>query len=218
MQYWLKTISSFFIFIILFGCSEETSKELTYEDNNSYEMNDSIKNEFTTDYLEPSPEEIQATIDELTEPEEIEPKVFIDSTNHKKFLTKNGYEINWNILSDVVMDLTFFPEHQASGYYAEFGTSPLFLREKDVAIEGYVIPFLVDTLKNEIIYVLSENPNSVCFFCGGSGPESVMELILKPGHRKYREDEYLSFKGNLVLNNGNPMRLNYLLYEAEELE
>jgi len=213
MQYWLKVISSLIFGTFLIGCTDEVTEKESFD---SYKENDySELIVLDTSETSPSEEDIQVTIDELTESST---RAFIDSTNHEKFLTKNGYEVNWNILSDVEIDLTYFPEHQASGYYAEFGSSPLFLKEKDISIEGYVVPFLVDTLKNEITYVLSQNPKSACFFCGASGPESVMELILKPGHRNYREDEYLKFKGNLVLNNGNPYRLNYLLYEAIEVE
>ena len=212
MQHYLKAISFFILIIVLSSCNDQGSKKSLIDEP----INDSV---FTLnqDSLVTT---LKDSIDDSYNYTEViqEPKVFIDSTNHNKFLSKDGsYDINWNLLSDAVMDLTYFPEHQASGYYAEFGSSPLFLRDKVVAIEGYVVPFLVDTVKNEITYVLSQNPKSACFFCGAGGPESVMELILKPGHRKYREDEYLKFKVRLVLNNGNPMRLNYLLYDSEEL-
>lgn len=146
-------------------------------------------------------------------------RVKIDSTNHTKYLDQNGvYQVNWNILSDAKIELTYFPEHKASGYYAEFGSSSLFLREKPIRIAGYVIPFVTDSITGAMKYVLSEYPNSECFFCGGAGPQSVMEIFLKPHQRRFREDEYLEFKGRLVLNNGNPWMLNYLLYDAEPIE
>jgi hypothetical protein len=141
---------------------------------------------------------------------------YLDSTNHKQFLDKNGnYKINWGMLKDAKLELIYFPNYDAKGYYAEFGKSPLFLKDKRISIEGYVIPFLVDTAAAQYRYVLSYHPNSACFFCSGNGPETVMELKLKPNQRKFREDEYQRFTGKLVLNNGNPWMLNYLLYEAE---
>lgn len=146
-------------------------------------------------------------------------QIRIDSSNHTQYLDPDGaYQVSWSILSDAKIELTYFPEHKASGYYAEFGKSSLFLREKTIKLSGYVIPFVTDSTTGKMKYVLSEYPNSECFFCGGAGPQSVMEIFLKPNQRRFREDEYLEFKGRLVLNNGNPWMLNYLLYEAEPME
>ncbi len=143
----------------------------------------------------------------------------IDSTNHKTYLDKNGYySATWNMLQDVKIEETYFPKHNANGNYAEFGVSPLFLREKKITISGYMIPYIVDSTSKELRYFLSYYPNSACFFCGGNGPETILELMLNPEHRNFRSDEYLKFKGKLVLNNGNPFMLNYLLYNAEVIE
>ena len=51
-----------------------------------------------------------------------------------------------------------------------------------------------------ITYVLSRNPNATCFFCGGAGQESVIELHLKKRKTKFKTDEYVTFIGNFALN------------------
>lgn len=149
---------------------------------------------------------------------EFEP-VKIDSSNHRDYLTKdNHYQVSWNMLQDVIIELKYYPEFNSKGNFATFGNSPLFLENKKVEVEGYVIPLVVDSASSTIRYILSFYPNSSCFFCGGGGPETVIDLKLKPKLRKYREDEYLRFRGSLKLNSDNPWELNYILDQAEAQE
>jgi hypothetical protein len=83
---------------------------------------------------------------------------------------------------------------------------------EEVYISGYVIPL---DLRNNL-YVISAYPNASCFFCGGAGPESVMELQLGKARRNYRTDEWKRFKGRLCLNESQDGRLHYVLENAEE--
>mgnify|MGYP005662661945 FL=1 len=53
---------------------------------------------------------------------------------------------------------------------------------------------------DEGIYVLSQNPYADCFFCGYGGPESAIELRLKPGHDSFFMDELVTVVGILRLN------------------
>jgi hypothetical protein len=81
-----------------------------------------------------------------------------------------------------------------------------------VKITGFMIP--LDGMG--FSWVLSRNPNSSCFFCGGAGPETVIELRLKPAAmKKYKLDERRTFKGKLKLNRENMDHLTYMLMEAE---
>ena len=67
-----------------------------------------------------------------------------------------------------------------------------------------------------ISYVLSQNPNSSCFFCGGAGPETVLELELKPSAiKRYEVDSVVEFKGVLKLNKIDDKHLTYVLLDAE---
>ena len=122
--------------------------------------------------------------------------------------------ITWELLKNVEFDEIWSEEFQAYYMVPKFSESVKEMDGKEVQIRGFIIP--VDIVQD--YYVLSANPSSSCFFCGGAGPETVMEVFFKPKHRKYREDEYLKIKGKLVLNNDNPWMVNYLLYNAEVLE
>jgi len=64
---------------------------------------------------------------------------------------------------------------------------------------------------------LSRNPNATCFFCGGGGPETVIDIKLKPGKiRQYKMDERRTFKGVLQANTTNLKHFTYVLKLAEE--
>ena len=49
------------------------------------------------------------------------------------------------------------------------------------------------------IYVLSQNPYADCFFCGYGGPETAIELVLKPGHDDFLMDELVTVTGKFKL-------------------
>ncbi|GAB4416800.1 MAG: hypothetical protein OHK0039_26470 [Bacteroidia bacterium] len=78
-----------------------------------------------------------------------------------------------------------------------------------VQIKGYVLP--IDTQGQQ--YILSAFPYSNCFFCGGAGRESVLELKLADTSATYEMDEVRVFEGVLVLSE-DPFGLNYYLTEA----
>ena len=97
---------------------------------------------------------------------------------------------------------------------AKFGPSVKALDQTEIILKGYIIP--LDPLGTQ--YVLSRNPMASCFFCGGSGPETVAELRLHPKSiKRYATDEVHTFKGKLVLNEKNINSLNYVILNAERL-
>lgn len=120
-------------------------------------------------------------------------------------------EITWETLSKV----SFKKKIHAidGGWYSHpfFGKEILALNGKEVSIKGFVFPFNT----GEELYFLSAFPYSSCFFCGGAGPESVIQLELKKGQRTFKMDEVVRFKGKLLLNYDNLEQLNYVLQEAE---
>ena len=123
-------------------------------------------------------------------------------------------QIDWNTLADVKFAPTFSEELGISYDRATFGKWILLFEGKEVKITGYMIP--LDGMG--VSYVLSRNPNATCFFCGGAGPETVVELELKPSAiGRYPLDDYRTFKGILRLNRENIDHLTYVLEEAEPL-
>lgn len=82
-----------------------------------------------------------------------------------------------------------------------------------VRITGFFIP--LDENPDEIFYVLSQFPNSQCFFCGAAGPDSVMDLLPASKLTKIKMDDHATFQGRLRLNDEDVMFLNYILEDAE---
>jgi hypothetical protein len=120
--------------------------------------------------------------------------------------------INWSYLGDVKYEVKYSEELGYNLHIATFGKSIKNLDGKEVIISGHMIP--LDPMG--ISYVLSQNPNSSCFFCGGAGPETVLELELKPSAiKRYEVDSVVEFKGILKLNKIDDKHLTYVLLEAE---
>lgn len=122
--------------------------------------------------------------------------------------------INWKKLSDVEFTRKLNKEVSMYFLYPTFGPSVKALQGKEIQIKGYIIP--VD--ENENIYVVSAQPMAMCFFCGGSGPESIMELQFKNKKQRFKTDEVRTVKGILQLNPSDIEHLNYILKNAEVVE
>lgn len=82
---------------------------------------------------------------------------------------------------------------------------------KEVEIKGYIIP--VEGYKGHKEFIFSAFPYNMCFFCGGAGPETVMEVYAKDEIEYTAEPVIL--KGKLELNDSDINRLMYALRDAE---
>jgi hypothetical protein len=122
--------------------------------------------------------------------------------------------ITWKNLEDVTYKEKFSAEADAYFWFPTFGKSVLDMEGKEVQIKGYVIP--VDVKEN--LYVLSAFPFAACFFCGGAGPQTVLELAFAKKPRRYETDERLTFKGKFKLNPTDIYRMNYILESAEQVK
>lgn len=81
---------------------------------------------------------------------------------------------------------------------------------KEVTVKGFIIP--VEGYKGHKEFILSAFPYSMCFFCGGAGPESVMEVVaIEP--IEYSA-EAIVIKGKLHLNGDDVNKLMYLMTDA----
>ena len=70
---------------------------------------------------------------------------------------------------------------------------------------------------DEDFYVLSRYPFANCLFCGGAGPETVVDLQFDgPSPREYATDERLTFAGKLKLNSDDIYQMNYIIKGARE--
>jgi hypothetical protein len=122
-------------------------------------------------------------------------------------------KISWEILKDVTFKKKWYEKESIFMLYPTFGPNVKKVENKTVLIKGYMVP--VDPESNQ--YVLSAYPYSMCFFCGGAGPESVMGLKLKKTQR-FKTDDIHIFKGKLELNANDVFELNYILTEAEVVD
>ena len=122
-------------------------------------------------------------------------------------------ELTWQTLSDVEFTDVYLEELDAYYWMPAFGPQVMAAEGKEFFITGYMIPVDVD----EDFYVLSRYPFANCFFCGGAGPESVIDLRF-PGksERAYQTDDRLSFRGTLRLNADDVYQMNYILEGAVE--
>ena len=68
------------------------------------------------------------------------------------------------------------------------------LQGKEVVISGFIIP--IDN-KN---YAISKNVFASCFFCGKSGPESLMGIKFKGDLPKLKTDQFVTLKGTFRYN------------------
>ena len=84
------------------------------------------------------------------------------------------------------------------------------LAGKEVTVKGYIIP--VEGYKSHKEFVFSAYPYNMCFFCGGAGPETVMEVYATEAI-KYTA-EAVTIKGKLELNSADINRLIYILNDV----
>lgn len=128
----------------------------------------------------------------------------------------DGYsELTWKTLEDVEFKDVYIEELDAYYWKPTFGSTVNNLESESVYITGYVIPVDLD----EDFYVLSRYPFANCFFCGGAGPESVIDLRFDgKSPRVYQTDERLTFAGKFRLNADDIYQMNYILDGAKEFK
>lgn len=124
----------------------------------------------------------------------------------------NFEKLTWEDLTDVDFKDVYVEELDAYYWKPIFGPSVKNLEGKKFYITGYVIPVDID----EDFYVLSRYPFANCFFCGGAGPETVVDLQFSNDPREYATDERLTFAGELKLNADDVYQMNYIIVGAHE--
>lgn len=92
-----------------------------------------------------------------------------------------------------------------------FSQDILEMNGKEVSIKGYIIP--VEGYKSHKEFIFSAFPYNMCFFCGGAGPETVMEVTAAEPV-KYSTDPIV-LTGILELNADDINSLMYKLKDAK---
>jgi len=121
--------------------------------------------------------------------------------------------LTWQDLAEVTYVVKFNNQYKMDFQTPVFGKTVKSFAGKDFYISGHVIPLDV----KQGLYAISKYPYSSCYFCGKSGPESVVSLKFKNKPSKYKLDKVKTFKGTLKLNDSNPMDFIYIFNDTEEL-
>ena len=119
-------------------------------------------------------------------------------------------EIDWLKLRYVYYESEYSKDQYGYIQVPHFGETVESLDNKEVRITGYMLTLSPD----EGIFILSENPYAECFFCGFGGPESAIELRLKPGYDDFLMDELVTVTGILRLKRDDVSSGVYLMDNA----
>jgi len=116
---------------------------------------------------------------------------------------------NWAKLAKVTYDKT--EDEYGEIYVPKFSSEVRGLNGKTIVLEGFIVPF--DGLFDPKKIIVSSLPIASCFFCGGSGPETVAEVYLKEAV-KYTA-KAVRVTGTLYLNDKDYNQLMYVLKDAK---
>lgn len=116
---------------------------------------------------------------------------------------------NWERFADVRYEKSY--DEYGEIYVPKFGEDVMKMNGKSVSLKGFIIPF--DGMFEPKHIILSSLPIASCFFCGGSGPETVAEAYLKE-EVKYTAKP-VTVTGKLELNDTDYNQLMYILRDAE---
>lgn len=116
---------------------------------------------------------------------------------------------NWETMADVKYEKA--QDEYGEIYVPKFGDEVRKMQGKSVSLKGFIIPF--EGMFEPKHIIISSLPIAACFFCGGSGPETVAEAYLKD-EIKYTSKP-VTVTGTLTLNDTDYDQLMYILKDAK---
>lgn len=119
-------------------------------------------------------------------------------------------KLTWNTFADVSFTEVYSAAYGDIFLKPHFGTLITSYQGNRVSIKGYFLDF---SSEDDQFYLLSKNPRSSCFFCGGAGPESVIEVVFAKTI-SFKTDQVVEVTGILELNVDDFDHCNYILREA----
>ena len=119
-----------------------------------------------------------------------------------KTLSKITYKKEYDELMGFKVDVPVFSEDIKK------------MEGQEISVKGYIIP--VEGYKSHTEFIFSAFPYNMCFFCGGAGPETVMEVSsVEP--IKYTAEQ-IEIKGKLTLNDSDINRLMYIMTDVKQVK
>ncbi len=115
-------------------------------------------------------------------------------------------ELTWDDLADVNFEPEYNEKYDVHFLMPKFGETIKSYQGKEVKITGYFL----DISGTGEVFLISSNPMASCFFCGGSGPESIIEVTFneKP---PFKTDQIVQVTGVLKLNRNDVDHCNYIM-------
>lgn len=117
----------------------------------------------------------------------------------------------WKMFARVKFNSTFIKELNEYYLVPAFDKTMRESEGAEVTLKGHYMPMEND---DSHVIVLSKFPYSMCFFCGGAGPESVAEVVFESKPPRLKVDQVITVKGRLKLNNSDVNHLNFILTES----
>ena len=130
------------------------------------------------------------------------------------FLQVSAQETTWKTLAKITYTKQYDELMGFKGDVPVFSEDIKALEGQEVEVKGYIIP--VEGYKSHKEFIFSAFPYTMCFFCGGAGPESVMDVFAK--NPVEYSAEQITLKGKLELNATDINRLMYSIHDAEVVE
>ncbi len=117
----------------------------------------------------------------------------------------------WQLFARTKFVSTYIKQYNEYFLVPQFDAKIKQLQGTEIDLQGHYIP--LDLPAGSI--VLSKNPYSSCFFCGGAGPETVAEINFKNKSPKLKPDQVITVKGKLRLNDKDVEHMTFILDQAE---
>lgn len=126
----------------------------------------------------------------------------------------------WEILLTLKFDIRFDAELDDVIFAPKFTKQIKDLENTMIELTGFIIPDDISNISGQTNdkgqrFMFSAFPLANCFFCGGAGAESVVEVFPK-SPINYSKDKII-LKGKLKLNSDDLLRLPYILEDVEQV-
>lgn len=128
------------------------------------------------------------------------------------FISSFGFaqtQMTWTDFADVEFKPTYNEKYGIDFLMPTFGDRIQTFNGKLITISGYFL----DISGNGKVLLLSKNPMAACFFCGGAGPETIIEVNFKK-KPPFKTDQIVTITGMLELNPKDVDHCNYILRDA----
>lgn len=122
--------------------------------------------------------------------------------------TFSQLKLTWKDVMDVYAKEVRFSEKNPTKAIKGQGKSLKDIEGKKITITGYFL----DLDPDGEWFMVSKNPFATCFFCGGAGPETVIELLgYKNKKKKFKTDDIVEVTGTLNMVTENEDDVSFVL-------